>query len=74
MFFARASLHLFPESQMRAFWEQLRANLHPSTRKSRVPGAPSLRRKEGACSCVFGTTAQLSRRFARLKQNAKVVP
>jgi hypothetical protein len=27
MFFARASLHFVPESQNRAFWEQLRASL-----------------------------------------------
>jgi len=37
---------LRPSKPKSGSWEQLRANLHPSTRKSRVPGAPSLRRKE----------------------------
>ena len=36
-------------------WEQLRASLHPTTRKSRVPGAPGLRRKEVFfCPDVYG--------------------
>ena len=58
----RASLHLFPESQMRAStptrenracWgprarrAQLRANLHPTEPKPGSSGAPGLRRKEG---------------------------
>jgi len=46
VFFARAALHCVPGSQPQSSWEQLRANLHPATRKPRVSGAPGLRRKE----------------------------
>jgi hypothetical protein len=45
MFCARSAA-LRPSSQNRGCREQLRADLHPATRKPRVSGTPGLRRKE----------------------------